>query len=114
MTSQLLNWYEEGTWTPTWVSLTVVSGTPTYTSTYTRIGRTVYFSVYITGGGFVTSVANTTYISNLPFTAAGNHVCNTANGVVGTYGSGLIQNANVFTPSFVNQTNVVITGTYAI
>jgi hypothetical protein len=114
-TSELFADYEEGTWTPTFVSLTIISGTPTYTSTYTKVGRTVYFSIYITGGGYVTSVANTTYINNLPFTAAGNHVCNTADaGTALSYGSGLIQIGNVFTPSFANKTNVVITGTYAV
>ena len=41
-TSQLLNWYEEGTWTVVWTSLT---GTATNTTGYyTRIGRLVTFS----------------------------------------------------------------------
>lgn len=47
MTSQLLNWYEEGTWTPV-----VTSGTGTITSytaagRYTRIGRQVTLTWYI-------------------------------------------------------------------
>lgn len=113
MTSQLLNWYEEGNWTPVFSNLTIISGTPTYTSTYTRVGRSVYFSIYITGG-FVTSVGNTTYIT-LPFVAAGNHVCNTADAnTITSYGSGLIQNSYIFPPSFANKTNVVITGNYSI
>lgn len=44
MTSQLLNWYEEGTWTPTVLGSTT-AGTTTYstqTGTYTRIGNLVY------------------------------------------------------------------------
>lgn len=43
MTSQLLNWYEEGTWTPTWGG-TVSNPTATYstqTGKYTRIGNRV-------------------------------------------------------------------------
>jgi len=49
MTSQLLNWYEEGTWTPT---ITPAAGTITSysisTATYTRIGRLVTASVRFT------------------------------------------------------------------
>jgi hypothetical protein len=59
MTSQLLNWYEEGTWTPV-----VTSGTGTITSytaagRYTRIGRQVTLTWYIsvsnngTGAGYI-------------------------------------------------------------
>ena len=53
MTSQLLNWYEEGTWTPT---VTSSSGSITsYTSsgTYTRVGRlvTATFTYNITNAG---------------------------------------------------------------
>jgi hypothetical protein len=53
MTSQLLNWYEEGTWTPV---LTTASGSiTTYTATgkYTRVGRivTAGFDLSITDNG---------------------------------------------------------------
>ena len=70
MTSELLDWYEEGTWTPT---ITAGSGAITaYTSAgyYTRIGRQVFLSGVIsisnngTGG---TSVD----ISNLPYAITG-------------------------------------------
>jgi hypothetical protein len=43
MTSQLLKWYEEGTWTPTYLGLTT-AGTTTYgvnKGTYVRVGRLV-------------------------------------------------------------------------
>jgi len=64
MTSQLLNWYEEGTWTPS------LGGTATYNAnagTYTRIGRVVvaHFVVDVatlgTGSG--------TTIGGLPFSS---------------------------------------------
>lgn len=50
MTSQLLNWYEEGAWTPTdasgaGLSIAITSGT---TPKYTRIGNVVFFSADIT------------------------------------------------------------------
>lgn len=47
MTSQLLNWYEEGTWTPTDVSNAGLSITVTYAK-YTRIGRLITAQAYIT------------------------------------------------------------------
>lgn len=72
MTSELLNAYEEGTWTPVFTGLTVVNGTggATYTGTYTRVGRLVYFTATITVTGSCTtaSVNGVTYTS-LPFTA---------------------------------------------
>ena len=73
MTSQLLNWYEEGSFTPTIVGLTT-AGTATYAyqyGRYTRIGNRVMFNIYIqwslhTGTGFLS-------IAGLPFpTNAGN------------------------------------------
>jgi hypothetical protein len=69
MTSQLLNWYEEGTFTPV-IAGQATAGAGTYTSQvgrYTRIGRAVHFTVYIvwtahTGtGGMV--------LQGMPFTS---------------------------------------------
>lgn len=74
MTSQLLNWYEEGTWTPTvtpdtgsFTTVTVVTGS----SIYTRVGRLINISTKFqitaigTGSGGMT-------ISGLPFTINSN------------------------------------------
>lgn len=71
MTSQLLNWYEEGTWTPNQGSGLTVIGTFSSTGSYTRIGRLVTVqgsvgattSVAVTAGGIIST--------NLPFTASG-------------------------------------------
>ena len=66
MTSQLLNWYEEGTWTVTWTSVT---GTPSnLTGYYTRVGRLVTFS-YAAGVNSLTGVGGTTRFS-LPISSA--------------------------------------------
>ena len=73
MTSQLLNWYEEGTFTPTFFG-TTTAGTPTYSAqkgAYTRIGRAVYFSIYLNisnKGG----MAGNLQIGGLPFAANSN------------------------------------------
>ena len=55
MTSQLLNWYEEGTWTPTNIGgALVVVGTFSSSGVYTRIGRQVTVQGTLNGS---TSVA---------------------------------------------------------
>lgn len=70
MTSRLLNWYEEGTWTPT-VRFSGGSTGVTYSSqagTYTRIGRqvTLNFDVRLSNKGTSTGVWE---IGGFPFTA---------------------------------------------
>ena len=65
MTSQLLNWYEEGTWTPADANglvLTAAAGT------YTRIGRMVYLQANVTYPVTVSTLGVT--ITGQPFTAA--------------------------------------------
>ena len=72
-TSTLLNWYEEGTWTPTIVG-SVVAGTQTYIwrkGSYTRIGNRVIIDFEL----LVTKDATTSgdiSITGLPFTANSN------------------------------------------
>jgi hypothetical protein len=66
MTSELLNWYEEGTWTPAvtgWTGITYID----QTGFYNRIGRqvTCWFYVRLTG----TSAASAVTITGLPFSA---------------------------------------------
>jgi hypothetical protein len=69
MTSQLLNWYEEGTFTPT-ISGSTTAGTGTYNAqvgVYTKVGKIVNVQIYInlashTGAGDIT-------ITGLPFTS---------------------------------------------
>lgn len=69
MTSQLLNWYEEGTWTPT---VTAGTGSLTaYTSSgiYTRIGRQVFIQGIVTLTN-VGTAGGTALINGFPFTIA--------------------------------------------
>jgi hypothetical protein len=61
--------YEEGTWTPVPVSLTVV-GTPTYTGTYTKIGNYVFIIATIQSTTSTAATADTTRFTGLPFTAS--------------------------------------------
>ena len=66
MTSQLLNWYEEGTWTPAGNGITFSAAS----GTYTRIGRLVTASFTVTFP--VTANASNAQATGLPFTAGAN------------------------------------------
>ena len=74
----------QGTWTPTFTNLTVVNGTggAVYAGRYSRIGRTVFYTVTITCTGTATtkSTANSTYF-DLPISAVYDDVVFTANSV---------------------------------
>lgn len=67
MTSQLLNWYEDGTWVPTLSGFTFV-GADTSRYTYTRIGRCVTFNIELSAATSV-AIANNSTIS-LPYNPA--------------------------------------------
>lgn len=70
MTSQLLNWYEEGTWTPNQgVGLTLV-GAFSSAGTYTRIGRQVFIRGSVSGATSVAVASAGAITTNLPYSAA--------------------------------------------
>lgn len=73
MTSQLLNWYEEGTWTVTRTGFVEVLGTGSITNTgrYTRVGRVVTVNITMVCAGGATLAAGTGGVAsvNLPSTA---------------------------------------------
>ena len=70
MTSELLTWYEEGTWTPTYTQ-TSLSGV-TYLNrvgNYTRIGRAVFITFNLTTTGTFTVGTGAVTVTGLPFTS---------------------------------------------
>ena len=73
---QLLDDYEEGTFTPSfWASSTAFTTAPTYTSRhahYTKIGRQVHFSIYLAWDNSAAGGAGNVYLGGLPFTQANN------------------------------------------
>jgi hypothetical protein len=101
MTSQLLNWYEEGTWTPNQGSGLTVVGAFSSTGKYTRIGRQITVSGTVTGATSVAVTAAGVITSNLPFT-------------VGTAGHGNATNAALTTAATVICTSTNITSAGAI
>ena len=122
MTSQLLNWYEEGTWTPTVTSSSGTFTTTSATGTYTRIGRTMNITLSIT----ITTVgtASGAILATLPRVAAvadcilmGRERNNTGNSCQGTILSGAttvsIQQYN--NASIIGAGNIIVmTGTYLV
>jgi hypothetical protein len=112
MTSELLNWYEEGTFTPTFTNLTVV-GTPTYAGTYTRIGRLVYCRIVVTSTTSTSSTNGSTSFTDLPFTPSGSGICAAADGnTAAGYGNGILAPPNVYTPTWGASSSVTIALTY--
>jgi hypothetical protein len=78
-TSELLNDYEEGTFTPS------MSGTFTYTTRtgkYTKIGNLVHIDILITWSANTSGAVNAT-ITGLPFTVASSRTCGTFGYVAG-------------------------------
>lgn len=81
MTSELLDDYEEGTWTPVGNGIALASAS----GFYTKIGRVVTFSASVTFP--VTADANVALFTGLPFTVNAAEAAN-GNGTIGssTYG----------------------------
>jgi hypothetical protein len=70
MTSQLLNWYEEGSWTPTDASGAGLSLTITYAK-YVRVGKSVTVNAFINYPATASAAAAT--IGGLPFSVGSNN-----------------------------------------
>ena len=66
-TSELLNDYEEGTWTPVFTNIT---GSPTGTARYVKVGRQVTLT-YEQSGGTFTCTGGSGIISGIPFAGVG-------------------------------------------
>jgi hypothetical protein len=70
MTSQLLNWYEEGTWTPNQGAGLTVVGTFSSSGTYVRIGRQVTLKAKLQSTTTIACSAAGVVTSNLPYAVA--------------------------------------------
>ena len=110
MTSELLDDYEEGTFTATWSSLT---GTPANTTGYyTKVGRLVYFT-YATGSGAISGSSATVYFT-IPFTpasfAAGSQI---SEGVAQSASILISTNARVYPTGF-SAANMVFSGSFYV
>jgi hypothetical protein len=92
MTSELLDDYEEGTWTPVFTGCTF---TGTYTATYTKIGRKVTVQLSFVNQS-ISSVTDTAQIGGLPFTSTNAYQAGsiTYADILTTAGSVYVQNSN--------------------
>jgi len=69
MTSELLDDYEEGTFTPTFTAGTVSGGYTRQVGEYTKVGRLVTFILTVDGNGNLQGAAQAIEIGGLPFTS---------------------------------------------
>ena len=101
-TSTLLNWYEEGTWTPNQGAGLTLVGAFSSTGKYTRVGRNVTVSGTVTGATSVAVTAAGVITTNLPFT-------------IGTAGHGNATNAaNTASAAIICNTGTTVTSAGAI
>jgi hypothetical protein len=70
MTSELLNDYEEGTWTPNQGSGLTVSGTFSSSGRYTKVGRLVHVTGQVIGSTSIACAAAGILTTNMPYSAA--------------------------------------------
>ena len=71
MTSQLLNWYEEGTWTPAQGGGLTVIGAFSSSGKYTKIGRQVTVQGVVSGATSIAVSAGASIITNnLPYSSS--------------------------------------------
>ena len=91
MTSELLNDYEEGTWTPTVGGTWIVSPT-SLSGTYTKVGRIVTIQAVFSGSP--TKASSTSgYLSGLPFNIINNAVGSVSDDGVSDKGNCLAANS---------------------
>ena len=109
--------YEEGTWTPNQGSGVTVSGTFSSTAVYTKIGRLVYVSGYLTstsesisctgGGGILTT--------NLPFTTGFFAMGTAVNGSQSAISATFLSGTTIYlTTAMSTTTNIYFTATYQV
>jgi hypothetical protein len=102
MTSEVLDDYEEGTWTATVVWGSTTGGT--ITSNYVKIGQLVYFEGGTSTVASSTSTAGLVYITGLPF-----NVANATNPVPAKYVGAASRTGYVPTNSYVTTAEEIIT-----
>lgn len=117
MTSELLNWYEEGTWTPTQGAGLTVVGAFSSNGTYTRIGRQVSIHATLTGATSISVAASSIMCSGAPYpppaARAGVAVNDYVNGSSPVY---IADNGAIYTVNTIvgGATSIIISMTYFV
>lgn len=102
-TSELLDDYEEGTWTPVIDPGVSYTGTLTLSGNYTKIGRLVWVNFrVVVAGGSLSSSAGALLVTGIPFSGAADSV--------GGYGSGQTLTGGATITPYVYTTGVALAG----
>lgn len=93
--------YEEGTWTPTGNSFTVV-GVATHAGFYTKIGRKVHLSIKSTSTTSIASTVGASFYNALPFGVTNAGTGGAASATSGTSSSSALAytNGNLYAPTW--------------
>ena len=103
MTSQLLNWYEQGTWTPSQGAGLTVVGAFASEGLYVRVGRQVTLTGYVSAATTVSAASGGILCGAMPFTPV--------TGFVGiTTGTVMNLNATASAGLYVNGASIYCTG----
>lgn len=117
MTSELLNWYEEGIWTPTQGAGLTVVGAFSSNGTYTRIGRQVSIVAQLIGATSIAVTASGILCGGAPYpppgARAGVAVNDYVNGQSAVY---IANNGDIYTVGAIagGATSIIIAATYFI
>lgn len=116
MTSQLLNWYEEGTWTPNQGSGLTVVGAFSSSGKYTRIGRQVTVQGSVAGATSIAIAATASQIcSNLPYSSSPAYSGSMFNDAVAGFGGVASSGTIVYATSTMGATtNITFSVTYTV
>lgn len=103
--------YEEGTFTPTMNSFTV-TGSPSYTGKYTKVGNMIFATVYISpvAGSTIASTQNVSSVTNMPYAASNSNrsVCYAANNQAASYGNGQFESGVLYPPTWSSNSNYIM------
>jgi hypothetical protein len=114
-TSELLDDYEEGVWTPANDSMTVDSGTFAATGTYVKVGKLVFIDVIQTSGT-VSAGSSVGMISGFPFVPARTSTVSYSNGAGTLAGVGITETNSKFygATAFSSQTALRFSSVYTV
>ena len=116
MTSQLLNWYEEGTWTPNQGGGLTVVGAFSSSGKYTRIGRQVTIQGSVSGATSIAIASTASQIcTNLPFSSSPAYSGSMFNASVAGFGGVASSSTIVYaTSTMAATTSITFSITYTV
>jgi hypothetical protein len=115
MTSELLNDYEEGTWTPTQGASLAVTGSFSSTGRYTKVGRLVTVSGTLAGSTSIASTAASIMTGSLPFSSAAVSGGTASNATLGAGSVIFVSATNIFCTQVIALTTIIyFSATYSV